>query len=64
MWFRNYSVLKRVAYGLEANKYSINSISLKAGRVAFGIFSGQSNLLLALRVVRIHSKWKCLPSAL
>ena len=37
---------------------------LKLAVLFTGIFSGQNNLLLGLRVVRIHSKWKCLLSAL
>lgn len=64
MCFRNSSVFKTVAYGLKGNEYSIQGISLKAGRVAMRVFFRQSNLLLALRVVTIRSKQKCLPSAL
>lgn len=37
---------------------------LKLAMLRIGIFSGQNDLLLVLRVVRIHSKLKCLLSAM
>lgn len=39
-------------------------LPLKLAMLFTGVFSGQNNLLLGLRTVRIHSQWKCLLSAL
>lgn len=46
MGFRNYSVLKIVAYGLEANKYSIHNISLKLAMLLLGYFLDKATYYL------------------